>query len=174
MAHPHPRGSWFSQLWFYITRGCFHISFSFPDLFVLRKKNFENFIIFFLISNYLPFKKILVPNFHNFESSEPKNALCQVWSKLVQWFWRRSQKCEKFTDRQTTDRQTDDRQKAIRKAHLSFQLRWAKKERKKKKHKNNNNKKTHTQISIWNLSVIIMSICHCSRSTVLYSHLYEL
>ena len=111
VASPDPWGPWFSQLWFYITRGCFHISFSFPDLFVLRKKNFENFIIFFLISNYLPFKKILVPNFHNFESSEPKNALCQVWSKLVQWFWRRSQKCEKFTDRQTTDRrQTDGRQ----------------------------------------------------------------
>jgi hypothetical protein len=132
VVQPYPQGSWFSQLWFYITRGCFHISFSFPDLFVLRKKKFENFIIFFLISNYLPFKKILVLNFHNFESSEPKNALYQVWSKLVQWFWRRSQKCEKFTDRQTTDarqtddRQTDDRQKAIRKAHLSFQLRWAK------------------------------------------------
>ena len=130
MAQPHPRGSWFSQLWFYITRGCFHISFSFPDLFVLRKKNFENFIIFFLISNYLPFKKILVPNFHNFESSEPKNALCQVWSKLVQWFWRRSQKCEKFTDRQTDDRRqtTDARRQTDRRTtdkKRSEKLTWA-------------------------------------------------
>ena len=134
MVQPYPQGSWFSQLWFYITRGCFHISFSFPDLFVLRKKNFENFIIFFLISNYLPFKKILVLNFHNFESFEPKNALCQVWSKLVQWFWRRSQKCEKFTDRrQTTDRQTTDRRTTDKKR--SEKLTWASSGELKKKKK---------------------------------------
>ena len=36
--------------------------------------------------------------------------------KLAQWFWRRSWKC------------VNDRQEVIRKAHLSFQLRWAKKE----------------------------------------------
>jgi hypothetical protein len=42
--------------------------------------------------------------------------------KLVQWFWRRSRKCKSLQ----TDRQMDARQRAIRKAHLSFQLRWAK------------------------------------------------
>ena len=41
---------------------------------------------------------------------------------MAQWLWRRSWKCEKFTDGQT-----DDRQHVLRKAHLSFQLRWAKK-----------------------------------------------
>ena len=52
------------------------------------------------------------------ESPLPKD---QVWLKLAQLFWRRSWKCEKFTDGQT-----DDRQQAIRKDHLSFHLRWAK------------------------------------------------
>ena len=42
------------------------------------------------------------------ESPSPKDALCQVWLKLAQWFWRRRWKCEKFTDRQT-DGQTDGR-----------------------------------------------------------------
>jgi hypothetical protein len=45
---------------------------------------------------------------------------------LVPWFWRKSQKCKSLQ----TDRQTDAGQQAIRKAHLSFQLRWAKKEKK--------------------------------------------
>ena len=67
------------------------------------------------------------------ESPSPRDTLCQVWLKLAQWFWRRRWKCEKFTDRQTdrrtdgrTDGQTDDGRQVIRKAHLSFQLRWAK------------------------------------------------
>jgi hypothetical protein len=49
--------------------------------------------------------------------------LCQVWLKLAQWFWRRSRKCKSLQ----THRRTDDGQRAIRIAHLSFQLRWAKK-----------------------------------------------
>jgi hypothetical protein len=48
--------------------------------------------------------------------------LCQVWLKLAQWFWWRSWKCKSLQ----TDGQTD-RQRAFRIAHLSFQLRWAKK-----------------------------------------------
>ena len=45
------------------------------------------------------------------ESPSPKDALCQVWLKLAQWFWRMRWKCEKFTDGRTdrwTDRQTTD------------------------------------------------------------------
>jgi hypothetical protein len=64
------------------------------------------------------------------QSPSPKDDLCQVWLKLVQWFWRTSRKCKSLqTDRQTHGRQdgrTDAGQRAIRKAHLSFQLRWAK------------------------------------------------
>ena len=53
------------------------------------------------------------------ESPSPKDALCQVWLKLAQWFWRRRWKCEKFTDRRMDGQTTDDR-------WPSFQLRWAK------------------------------------------------
>jgi hypothetical protein len=55
------------------------------------------------------------------ETPLPKDDLCQVWLKLAQWFWRRSRKCKSLQ----TDGQTDG-QPAIRIAHLSFQLRWAK------------------------------------------------
>ena len=60
-----------------------------------------------------------------FKSPSPKNDLCQVWLKLAQWFLRRRWKCESL--------QTDDGQQAIRKAQLSFQLRWAKKRQNYKK-----------------------------------------
>ena len=50
----------------------------------------------------------------NFEYPSPKDALCQVWLKLAQWFWRRRWKCEKFT---TT---TDNGQISIRKAHFTL------------------------------------------------------
>ena len=45
--------------------------------------------------------------------------LCKFWLKLAQWLWRKSLKCEKFTDRQADGRQ------AIRETHLIFQLMWA-------------------------------------------------
>ena len=48
--------------------------------------------------------------------------------KMKMWVYRRT---DRETDRETerqTDRQTDDGRQVIRKAHLSFQLRWAKKE----------------------------------------------
>ena len=63
------------------------------------------------------------------KSPSPGDTLCQVWLKLAHLFWRRRWKCEKFTDGRTdgwTDRQTDEGRQVIRKAHLSFQLRWAK------------------------------------------------
>ena len=46
----------------------------------------------------------------------------QVSSKSIQWFWRRSRKCEKFTDGRT-----DDGRCAMTIAHSSLRLRWAKK-----------------------------------------------
>ena len=72
----------------------------------------------FLCENWM----VIVLHLTKLESPSPKDALCQDWLKLAQWFWRRRWKCEKFTDRQT-----DDGRQVIRKAHLSFQLRWAKK-----------------------------------------------
>ena len=74
-----------------------------------------------LFCNYLPLEKCMALHLNKFESPLPNDALCQVWLKLVKWFWRRRWKSEKFTNEQM-----DDRQQVIRKACLSFQLRWAK------------------------------------------------
>ena len=58
----------------------------------------------------------------------------QVSSKSIQRFWRRSRKCEKFTDGRTDGRtdddddgRTDDGRCAMTIAHSSLRLRWAKK-----------------------------------------------
>ena len=48
----------------------------------------------------------------------------QVSSKSIKRFWRRSRKCEKFTD---DDGRTDDGRRSMTIAHLSLWLRWAKK-----------------------------------------------
>jgi hypothetical protein len=89
----------------------------------------KNLSIFLLFCYYLPLEK---EGYHlplyKLESPLPKDNLCQVWLKLVQWFWRTSRKCKSLQ----TDRWTDGRQVrrtdswTIRKAHLSFQIRWAK------------------------------------------------
>jgi hypothetical protein len=54
------------------------------------------------------------------ESPPPKDDLCQFW---LNWPGR----SEKSKMWKFTDGQTDTGQQAIRKAHSSFQLRWAKK-----------------------------------------------
>ena len=96
----------------------------------LEKKIFFNFVnVSSPFHNYLPLEKGEALHLNKLESLSLRDTLCQVWLKLAQWFWRRRWKCEKFTDGRThgqTDRQTDDGRQAIRKAHLSFQLRWAK------------------------------------------------
>ena len=45
--------------------------------------------VFSLIRNYLPSEKGGDLHMHKLESPWPKDALCQVWLKLAQWFWRR-------------------------------------------------------------------------------------
>ena len=75
--------------------------------------------------NYLPLEKDGTLHLNKLESSTPKDALCQVWLKLVQSFWRSKMKIWKVY--RQTDRRTNDGWQVIRKAHLSFQLRWAKK-----------------------------------------------
>ena len=75
-----------------------------------------------------PFRKGWGLHLNKLEFLSPKDALCQVWLKLVQWFWRRRWKCEKFTTTTTTTttRTTENGQIVIRKAHFSFWLRWVK------------------------------------------------
>ena len=38
--------------------------------------------------NYLPLGKCGVLHLNKFECPSPKNTLCQVWLKLVHWFWK--------------------------------------------------------------------------------------
>jgi hypothetical protein len=78
----------------------------------------KNFQCIFTLSLLSPLQEGLSPSFEQTWIPSPKDDLCQVCLKLAQWFWRRSWKCKSL--------QTDVGQQAIRKAHLRFQLRWAK------------------------------------------------
>ena len=49
--------------------------------------NFVN--VFSLFHNYLPLEKGRALPLNKLESPSHKDALCQVWLKLAQWFWRR-------------------------------------------------------------------------------------
>ena len=87
------------------------------------------FTLFLLFPNYLPFGTGVALHLNKLEPPSPRDTLCQGWLNLAQWFWRRRWKCESLQADGQTDGQTDDGRQVIRKAHLSFQLRWAKKER---------------------------------------------
>ena len=78
----------------------------------------EDVNIFSLFLYYLPLKNGGALHLNKLESFSLKNALCQVWLKLTQSFWRRCRKCEKLTDKRTDGRWTM--------GDLSFQPRWAK------------------------------------------------
>ena len=66
--------------------------------------DFYNFVnVFYLFGNYPPLEKDGALHLNKYESPSPKDALCQVWLKLVWWFWRRRWKCEKFST-MTTDK----------------------------------------------------------------------
>ena len=85
-------------------------------LWFLRRRFLKLVNVFSLFPYYLPLEMGVAFHLNKLESPLPKDALCQV--------------SEKFTDRRTdrrTERQTDNGRQAIRKAHLSFQLRWANK-----------------------------------------------
>ena len=72
-----------------------------------RLLNFVN--VFSLFRNYLPLEKGGALHLNKLESPSAKDALCQVWLKLAQWFWRRRRKCEKVTDRQADEKTEDAR-----------------------------------------------------------------
>ena len=73
-----------------------------------------------LFRHYITLGKRVSLHLNKIEFPSPKNASCQIRLKKFRWFWR--SKCEKFTDKWT-----NDGWQAIRKAHLSFQRREAKK-----------------------------------------------
>ena len=54
------------------------------------RRRFFNFVnVFSLFRNYLPLGKDGALHLNKLESPSPKDAFCQVWLKLAQWFWRR-------------------------------------------------------------------------------------
>ena len=54
------------------------------------RRRFLNFVnIFTLFRNYLHLAKGWAIHLNKIESSSLKEALCQVWLKLTQWFWKR-------------------------------------------------------------------------------------
>ena len=56
----------------------------------LWRSRFLNFVnVFSLFRIYLPLEKGGALHFQKLEFPLPKDALCQVWLKLAQWFWRR-------------------------------------------------------------------------------------
>ena len=57
----------------------------------------EKFYKFCQCNSTIIFKKGVTLVLNAFESPSPKDALCQAWLKLTQWFWRKRQKCVKFT-----------------------------------------------------------------------------
>ena len=54
------------------------------------RRTILNFVNVFLLFRYhLPLEKGRALHLNKPESPSPKDALCQVWLKLAQWFWRR-------------------------------------------------------------------------------------
>ena len=54
---------------------------------VVLKKDFQKSSMYF--SYYLPLENSEGLHLNKLESPSSKDALCQVWMKLTQWFWRR-------------------------------------------------------------------------------------
>ena len=86
-------GSSFEQTWIPFIQGCFpsaEFGWNWPsgsgeeEFFY-----FVNAFIFSLFRNYLPLEKGGALYLNNLESPSPKDALCLVWLKLAQRFWRR-------------------------------------------------------------------------------------
>ena len=93
-------------------------------LWFLRSRFLKFVNVFSLFRYYPPLEKGGALHLNKLESPLPKDALCQVWLKLAQWFWRRKRKYEKCTTmKTTTTTTTDNGQIMIRKAHLNLRLR---------------------------------------------------
>ena len=71
------------------------------------RENFYNFVNIFSYFVIISLGKWCGPSFEKLQSPLLKDALCQVWLKLAQWFWRRRCKCEKFTGRQMDEKITN-------------------------------------------------------------------
>jgi hypothetical protein len=70
-----------------------------------RRRFLKFFNVFLLFHYYLLLEKGYPLPMNKLESHWSKDDLCQVWLKVVQWFWRRSRKCKSL--------QTDTIRKSI-------------------------------------------------------------
>jgi hypothetical protein len=59
-------------------------------LLVLKKTIIKIFSVFLLFRCYLPLENGYLLPLNKLEFPSLKDDLCQVWSKLALWFWRRS------------------------------------------------------------------------------------
>ena len=75
LESPSPKDA-LSQVWLKLTKWFWRKIF-----------NFDN--VFSLFRNYLPLEKGGALHLKKLESPSPKDALCQVWLKFAQWFWRK-------------------------------------------------------------------------------------
>ena len=82
-------GSSFEQTWIPFIHGCFVPSLVEIGLVVLEKRIFIFINVFSLFRSYLPLEKDRALHLNKLEFPSPKDAFCQVWLKLVQWFCRR-------------------------------------------------------------------------------------
>ena len=92
-------GPSFEQTWIPNTLGCFLSSMVENDLVVLEKKDFKHVNVFSLFHYYLSLVISMVFLLNKFDFPLSKEALCQVWLKLVWWSWKLRWKTEHFTDR---------------------------------------------------------------------------
>ena len=80
-------GSLFEQTWIPFTQGCTVAGF--VEIGTVVIENIFKFVnVFSLFRYYLPLEKGWVLHLNKIESPSPKNALCLVWLKLVQWILR--------------------------------------------------------------------------------------
>ena len=101
-------GPSFKQTWIPITLECFVLSLVEIGPVILKNTILKFVNVFWLFRYYLPLEKGVALHLNKYESPLPKDALCQVWLKLAQWFLSKIWKCEKFTDRRR-EGQTDIR-----------------------------------------------------------------
>ena len=118
------RGPLFKKNLIPFTQWCFVLSLVEIGPGVLEKKIFKFVNLFLLFPNYLPFGKAMALHLKKLESPLPRDTNLVKIGPVVLEKKMKMWKVYRQTDGRT-DGQTDDGRQVIRKAHLSFQLRWA-------------------------------------------------
>ena len=83
------QGPSFEQTWIPFTQGSFVTSWVEIGSVFLKKEIFKFWQLIFAISQLSPFRKENAFHVNKLETPSPKDALCQIWLKLAQLFWRR-------------------------------------------------------------------------------------